>query len=164
MIIPSAKVNEASKSATASIRACYADSGTCSTAAAYVARMKGTPTTALRDFIVQTGTTTAITVTPVKALDINLTGWFLTIVQTPTDTTQPVSTFDGIKIIVQCTIASIPNPTNPTTGKTLTYTLYDPTLKIDFSNIVYTQSPPCEWPVAESFTFTIPGAAATVMS
>jgi hypothetical protein len=126
--------------------------------------MKGTPPTALRDFIVQTGTTTALTSPPVKAADINLTGWFLTITQTPTDTTQPVSTFDGIKLIIRCTIASIPNPTNPTQGKTLSYTLYDPTLKIDFSNIVYTQSPPCEWPVVESFAFTIPAAATTVMS
>lgn len=126
--------------------------------------MAGSPPTNLRDFIVQTGATQTLTVTPVKALDIKLTGWVLTIIQTPTDTTQPATTFDGVKVTITCTIASIPNPTNPTAGKTLSYTLYDPTLKIDFSNIVYTQSPPCEWPVSQSFAFTIPTNGSTVMS
>jgi len=67
-------------------------------------------------------------------------------------------------MIVACTITSIPNPTNPTSGKTLQYTLSDPTLKIDFSNIVYTQVPPCEWPVTTTYAFTIPAAGTTVMS
>jgi hypothetical protein len=97
-----------------------------------------------------------VTPTAVKAADINASGWILTITQTPTDTTQPVTTYDGYKIIVGCTIVSVPTPATPTAGKTLSYTLYDPTLKIDFSNLIYTQSPPCEWPVTKTFAFTIP--------
>ena len=52
LTIPPATVNVASKSATASTRACYLNSGTCNIAAAYVALKKGTPPTALPDFIV----------------------------------------------------------------------------------------------------------------
>jgi len=85
-------------------------------------------------------------------------------VQTPTDGKGPASTFDAVQITVGCTITSIPNPTDPTNGKTLSYTLYDTTLEIDFSNIVYTQSPPCEYAVTEAFTFTIPSAGAVVMA
>lgn len=57
LTIPPATVNVASKSASASTRACYLNSGTCNTAAAFVAKLKGTPPTNLPDFIVQTGST-----------------------------------------------------------------------------------------------------------
>jgi hypothetical protein len=57
LTIPPATVNAASKSASASTRACYANSGTCNIAAAFLAKLKGSPPTDLPDFIVQTGTT-----------------------------------------------------------------------------------------------------------
>ena len=52
LTIPPATVNEASKSASASTRACYASSGTCNIAASFVAKMKGTPPTNLPSWLV----------------------------------------------------------------------------------------------------------------
>ena len=66
-------------------------------------------------------------------------------------------TFDGVTIYTGCTIVDVPNPTNPSEPDyTLTYTLYEPTLTIDLTNIAWTQSPPCDYPATNSGAWTNP--------
>ena len=63
-------------------------------------------------------------------------------------------------ITVGCTIATItPDaaPTEPTT--TLTYNLYDVPLLIDLASWAYTQTPPCDYTVDNSFSWTVAGTA-----
>ena len=52
LTIPPATVNIASKSASASTRACYANGASCETAAAFLAQLSGSPPTSLPSFIV----------------------------------------------------------------------------------------------------------------
>ena len=56
-------------------------------------------------------------------------------------------------VTVTCTITDIADPTPPATQ---TYYIYDPTMSIDLSYIVYTQTPPCEHPATNSFSWVIP--------
>ena len=66
----------------------------------------------------------------------------ISVVQTITYTnfgTSTTITFDGVTITVGCTIASVPNPSPPTSANYgLTYTLYDSQLAIDLTNIPFT--------------------------
>jgi hypothetical protein len=55
---------------------------------------------------------------------------------------------------VGCTIATITPDAAPTSG--LTYNLYDGPLIIDLSTWLYTQTPPCDYTIVDSFTWTIP--------
>jgi len=70
---------------------------------------------------------------------MSTSGWTLQVTQTVTYTshgTTATVTFDGVNIVVGCTITGVPNPSPPTTG--LTFTLYEPTLAIDLNSIPFT--------------------------
>jgi hypothetical protein len=62
-------------------------------------------------------------------------------------------------ITVGCTIATITPDAAPTSG--LVYSLYDGPLIIDLSTWQYTQTPPCDYTVVNSWTWTIPADAQT---
>ena len=64
-------------------------------------------------------------------------------------------------VTVDCTLTAVADPGNPATQ---TYTIYDPTMTIDLTalGIVYTQTPPCELAVTESYAWTIPAGAVAV--
>ena len=145
---PTATQNELSKTTTPAVRKCFASSGTCPFTSTW------TPTS-LEAFIVQTGTTDEVIATPTTAAHMGT--WIIEVTQTVTYTnfgTTATIVFDGIQIVVGCTITDVPNPSAPTTG--LTYTLYDPSLAIDLVTIPFTQSPPCEYVATESVVWTNP--------
>ena len=68
--------------------------------------------------------------------------------------TTKVMTYDGFTVTVGCTIASVPNPTAPSTG--LEYFIYDSMLVIPLSAIPFTQTPPCAYPAVNSIAWTNP--------
>ena len=55
---------------------------------------------------------------------------------------------------MDCTLTDVADPGNPATQ---TYYIYDPTMTIDLTALgtVYTQTPPCELAVTESYAWTI---------
>lgn len=117
--IPTATMNAGSKLPTPEIRKCFAaGGGDCAFTTTYAPVLPAT------GFIVQTGTTAAIVATPTTSAHMGT--HTISVVQTITYTnfgTTATVTFDGVQVVVGCTITSVPNPTPPSTG--LTYTLYD---------------------------------------
>ena len=153
--MPTATQNEASKTTTPEIRKCFANSGTCGFTSTWAATHVDSGL--LPDFIVQTGTTNELIVTPTTSAHMSTTGWTLQVTQTVTYDSHGTSVdivFDGVTITVGCTITGVPNPSPPTTG--LTFTLYEPTLAIDLNSIPFTQSPPCDYPATNSYVWTNP--------
>lgn len=153
--MPSATQNENSKTLTPEIRKCFANSGSCPFTSTYA--VTHVATGSLPDFIVQTGTTNELTITPTTSAHMSVSGWTLQVTQTVSYTnfgTTDTITFDGVTITVGCTITGVPNPSPPTEG--LTYTLYEPTLAIDLTSIPFTQSPPCDYPATNSYAWTNP--------
>jgi len=121
--IPVATINEVnSKAVGPKIRKCYPTPG-CSNAATFV--VKRSDNSNLPSFLVNTGT--AVTVTPLNGDAVG--EHLLRIVMTPTYGT--VQTYDMLKVVITCTIASVNDVAAPTTG--LTYTLYATTHSIDLS-------------------------------
>ena len=84
--------------------------------------------------------------------------WTVTVAATITyssfSTTTYVANYAAYDITVGCTIASVPNPSPPTTG--LEYFLYDSQLVIPLSSIPFTQSPPCDYTTVDTITWTNP--------
>ena len=142
--IQEATVNEDSKTTTPAIRRCYLDSPCDET---YTTTLVDADTGVLPDFMDYTGTT--LTITPTIASHINV--WNLQLTQTVASGTNPE--FVTAIVTVTCTIVSIADPTPPST---YTYYVYDPTMTVDLTATVYTQSPPCEYPAVNSFTWVIP--------
>ena len=62
---------------------------------------------------------------------------------------------------MDCTLTSVDDPGNPATQ---TYYTYDPTMTIDLValGVVYTQTPPCQLTVVESYAWTIPSGGVAV--
>ena len=77
--------------------------------------------------------------------------WTIEVTQTTTYGTDPV--WDAVVITVGCTISTITPDAAPTTG--LTYVLYDSPLLIDLQTYAYTQTPPCDYTVNNSYSWTI---------
>ena len=153
--MPTATQNENSKTLTPEIRKCFANSGTCGFTSTYAVTHVDSGT--LPDFIVQTGTTNELTVTPTTSAHMSTSGWTLQVTQTITYSSHGTTVdviFDGVTITVGCTITGVPNPSPPTTG--LTFTLYEPTLAIDLNSIPFTQSPPCDYVATNTYVWTNP--------
>lgn len=113
--IPPAVIDEtASKLLGPKIRACY-PSNSCANTATYV--VKNSDNSSLPSWLVNTGS--AVTVTPLNGDAVG--DHTLRIVMTPTN--GAVQTYDMLKIVVTCTIASINDVAAPNSG--LSYTLYD---------------------------------------
>ena len=155
-------MNDASKTPTPEIRKCFVQNGgNCANAMTYAAKVVSL--NALPPFVVQTGTTAALVMTPTTAAHMGT--WTIQATQTATYSsfgTKAVKTFDAMTITVSCTITSVPNPTPPNSG--LTYNLYDTMLTIDLSSIKFTQSPPCEYPATSAITWTIPQTHTNVIT
>ena len=73
--MPTATQNENSKTLTPEIRKCFASSGTCGFTSTYAVTHVDSGT--LPDFIVQTGTTNELTVTPTTSAHMSTSGWTL---------------------------------------------------------------------------------------
>jgi len=121
--IPTATQNANSKLPTPEIRKCFATGGNnCASTSTWTPIVVATNN--LPSFIVQTGTTDALTITPTTAAHMGT--WTIKVTQTITYAafgTPKTVVFDAVKVTVGCTISTIPNPSPPTTG--LTYNLYD---------------------------------------
>ena len=93
--MPTATQNEASKLPTPEIRKCFADGGSCAFTSTWAPTH--TATGSLPTFIVQTGTTAELTVTPTTSAHMGT--WSLPVTQTITYTnngTTKTVTFDGV--------------------------------------------------------------------
>lgn len=84
----------------------------------------------------------------------------LRIVMTPSN--GQVETYDMLKVVITCTIASINDVAAPNSG--LTYILYDTTKSIDLSGNVYTQSPDCRFVLTKTASWTIPNGSPIVQN
>ena len=118
----------------------------------------GTP-----DFITVNGDKTSIDVYPVGPTHRGT--WLVSVVQDTDSGANP--SFEGVQIVVGCTITNVASPAAPSTvgGWVLTYNVYEATLPIDLASITYPQTPLCGYTVTESFAWTIPsGAPITVDS
>ena len=73
--MPTATQNEVSKTTTPEIRKCFASSGTCGFTSTYAPTHVAS--SALPDFIVQTGTTNELVITPTTSAHMSTTGWTL---------------------------------------------------------------------------------------
>jgi len=144
--IPAAVIDvTASKASSPKIRACYLSSGSCANTATYV--VKNSDNSLLPSYLVSTGT--AITATPLNGVSVG--DHLLRIVMTPTHGS--VETYDMLKIVISCTIASINNVAAPSSN--LSYTLYAKTHSIDLTANVYTQSPDCRFVTTTTASWTI---------
>ena len=92
----------------------------------------------------------AASVTPTTSAHMGT--WTIEVTQTTTYGDDPV--WDGVVITVGCTIATITADPAPTSD--LTYSLYDGPKVIDLSTWVYHQTPPCDYTVVNSYSWTIP--------
>ena len=140
-------VDNSSKSATPEMRACSGSFDESYTLAAIESGQASLPA-----FITHDGSG-VLTVTPTTSSHMGT--WTIEVTQTTTYGDDPV--WDAVQITVGCTIATITPDAAPTSG--LTYNLYDTPLLIDLSSWAYTQTPPCDYTVVNSFTWTVPSAA-----
>ena len=150
--IPEATVNSASQTAVPEIRVC-AITTPCDVT--YTNALVNVDLGALPAFMSVSGTT--LTVTPTTSAHLGT--WPLQLTQTVTSGTSPV--FEAIIVTVDCTLTDVADPGNPATQ---TYYIYDPTMTIDLTALgtVYTQTPPCELAVSESYAWTIDAGAVAV--
>ena len=147
MTIPAATVDQVNSELLGpKMRACYAPSGPgCDTGQTFVVTLSDG--TALPSFLSQN----------VGMLDINPTisddvgPWSLKIASTPVYGS-PLD-YNSLDIEITCTVTSLVSPAAPTSG--LDYTLYDSTLAIDLSSLVYTQVPPCDKPPTKVATWDL---------
>lgn len=144
LTIPEATVNVPSRSTTPAIRRCYDDSPCDET---YTTDLVDVATGSLPGFMDYTGTD--LTVTPTVAADIGT--YELQLTMTTTAGTSPV--YIAVTVDIPCTITAIENPASPATQ---TYYVYGANFEIDLSATVYIQTPPCEWPATNTFSWEIP--------
>ena len=106
--IPAAIINQANSEAiNPKIRACYTASG-CANTATYAVTLSDNSN--LPGFMVSDGTN--IAVTPTDGLEVDT--YTIKVVMTPTY--GAVETYDGITVIITCTIASIDDVAAPNSG------------------------------------------------
>lgn len=147
--IPAATINQANSEAiNPKIRMCYTSSG-CANTATYAVTLSDNSN--LPSFMVSDGTN--IAVTPTDGLEVDT--YTIKVVMTPTY--GAVETYDGITVIITCTIASINDVAAPNSG--LQYILYDTTHSVDLSGNLYTQTPPCKYSTTNTFAWTIDGSS-----
>ena len=150
--VPKATVNEASKTATPAIRVCATTTPCVLT---YTESLINVSESALPSFMTYDDTT--LTILPTTAAHLGVRTLQLT--QTVSSGTNPV--FDAVVVTIDCTLTSVDDPSNPSTQ---TYYIYDPTMTIDLTalGVIYTQTPPCELAVTETYTWTGVSDAAAI--
>ena len=153
--IPVATIDEtASKASSPQIRQCYTSGQGCSNSATYV--VKNSDNSNLPTWMTNLGTSIRVSATNGDAVGEHL----LRIVMTPSNGS--AQTYDKLKVVVTCTIASINNVAPPNSG--LTYTLYDTTKSINLAGNVYTQSPDCRFVLTKTASWTIPNGSPIVQN
>jgi hypothetical protein len=113
----------------------------------------------LQDWITHDGSSADISVDPQVATNIGSfsVSTTMTIQYTNGGSGSETIDYEAVQWTTGCTIVDIPNPTNPDDSSyTLTYTLYEPTLTIDIRDILWTQSPPCEFAATSTTSWTNP--------
>lgn len=147
LTIPAATVDQVNSELLGpKMRACYAPSGpSCATTQTYVVTLSDG--TALPSFLTQN--VGMIDINPTVSGDVG--PWSLKIASTPTYGS-PLD-YNSIDLTITCTVTSLVAPAAPNSG--LDYTLYDSTLPIDLSSLVYTQVPPCDKPATKVATWDL---------
>lgn len=148
-----AVANEASKSATPAIRACYRNAGTCPLACTFTVQDKATGTLdGSNSFMVLSGNN--LTITPTRSSQIGAKT--LTITQIPA--IRPPFTYDHVALTVICTILRMDVPTVPNIDQTR-YTVNQANpLMINIAPN-FTQYPACDYAITENLAWTIPAGA-----
>ena len=148
-----AVANEASKSATPAIRACYKNGGTCPLACTFTVQDKATGTLdGSNSFMVLSGNN--LTITPTVSSQIGTKT--LTITQIPT--IRSPFTYDHVALTVTCTIIRMDVPTVPNISLTR-YTVNQASALLINIAPNFTQYPPCAYVIAENLVWTIPAGA-----
>ena len=162
--IPTASANAASKTASQEIITCYEDvSSNCSEALTNSLLLSTGEALTVPGFITVNSDSTSIDIYPVGPTHVGT--WLINVTQDTASGANPV--FEAVYITVGCTIANVASPTAPAEadGWDLTYNVYENSLAIDLSTILYPQTPLCGYTVTETYTWTIPsGAPSTVDS
>jgi hypothetical protein len=142
--VPEITPNANSKTLTPAIRRCYDTTG-CNEAFTNTLITSGST---LPDFMTFDGTN-GLSVSPTIADHIG--DWPLEFTQVTNSGDDQI--FTAVTVTITCTITAIDDPAPPATQ---TYYIYDTIYTIDLWSTYYLQTPPCEWPAAEVYSWTIP--------
>jgi len=155
---PVASVVAASKTASADIRSCYLNSGTCDETFTLTASLVNG--SALPSWITFDATNRRITVDPLTSAAIGV--WNIKVTQNPVSGFDSVQTtakpaFESVRLTVNCSVTAFLNPAAPSLAAR-TYNIYSPTKSIDLTPTFALQTPLCDYTPNMVYTWTIGGA------